>query len=1135
MTQENEDIVDAARKELTGAAQTSAVASAQEGIPETGPAEVSTGVAPKSCPKRRRMWRICFWSLGCSGGVVLLVVALLAYIIGREMAVPDWIHTRLETRLSQMVPTGQVQFADLSVELGSGLRPRVALQGVEIVDGDGRRVVALDELEVRLATDPLFQGQLRLGRVRATGVEMFVRRRADGSFDIAFGENLPEVGTGASPTQIIAQIDQLLESPELRHLNAVTADGVILRYEDARVGRAWTVDGGRADLTREGDALRLRGDMSLLGGHAYVTTIETSFSSTVGETAAQFGMRFEDMAGPDIAVQSAAVAWLEAVQAPISGALRGSLNADGSLGPISGTLQSDAGVVQPTPETKPVPFRAARSYFTFDPANQTLRFDELSVDSSWVSLRAEGETTLRGLENGLPQGFEGQFRLSELSAAPAGLLPEPIAVDQAAMSFRLMLDPFELSLGEVVLKSGAQSLVASGRAAAIDGGWDLSLSAQADSLDLPSIISGWPAELKPKSRKWVVENIKEAVLTNGHFALRKVGDAPHEMLASFEFSDTLLRYSPLLPFVEAGRGHAVLEGNRFTAVADGGHVTAPEGGTLDVSGTTFVIPDIRIKPAPAEVNLVAEGPLTAALSYLNLPPLSVLDKAERGLDLAQGYVAAKGQLRLPLRKKLPPEMVRYDIDALLVDVVSDTLVPGRRLQADRLELAVNNDRLVITGPGTVEGVGFDAVYESGMRKKDRGRAQVYGTVDISQKALDAFNISLPKGTLRGLGEGRMTIALQKGKPPQFELTSDLAGIGLSLPPLGWSLSQSRTGAFSVRGALSKPARIDRITLDAPGLTASGRLTINGAGALETLALDRVRVGGWLDAPVTLSGRGKGRSPAVRVDGGRLDLRNRPKSVTAGGATAGTTGTTPITGRLDEVRISDTIALTGVQGEFTAGSGLNGRFTARVNGAARIEGDVSSIGKRAAYEVRSDDAGGVFKAAGLLKQARDGDMVLRLTPAGPEGQYDGHLTVSNTRVIEVPALASLLHAVSVVGVLEQMASGGIMFSDAEAFFRLTPDRLILQRASAVGASMGLSIDGVYDLKARQMDFQGVLSPVYMLNGIGSILTRKGEGLIGFNYRLTGAGDKPRVQVNPLSLFTPGMFREIFRRPPPAVDQ
>ncbi len=67
----------------------------------------------------------------------------------------------------------------------------------------------------------------------------------------------------------------------------------------------------------------------------------------------------------------------------------------------------------------------------------------------------------------------------------------------------------------------------------------------------------------------------------------------------------------------------------------------------------------------------------------------------------------------------------------------------------------------------------------------------------------------------------------------------------------------------------------------------------------------------------------------------------------------------------------------------------------------------------------------------------------------------------------------------------------------------------------------------------MDMQGVISPFYAVNAIGRIFSRKGEGgLVGFTFRLRGGPDDPRVDVNPLSLFTPGMFREIFRRSPPS---
>ena len=116
----------------------------------------------------------------------------------------------------------------------------------------------------------------------------------------------------------------------------------------------------------------------------------------------------------------------------------------------------------------------------------------------------------------------------------------------------------------------------------------------------------------------------------------------------------------------------------------------------------------------------------------------------------------------------------------------------------------------------------------------------------------------------------------------------------------------------------------------------------------------------------------------------------------------------------------------------------------------------------------------------------------------------------------------------------MNGGGIVFTTAQADFLLTPDAIDVHRGSAVGASMGLSLAGLYHSGDGRLDMTGVVSPVYLLNGIGAILTRKGEGLFGFAYRLRGTADAPDVQVNPLSILTPGMFRDLFRAPAPTLD-
>jgi hypothetical protein len=135
------------------------------------------------------------------------------------------------------------------------------------------------------------------------------------------------------------------------------------------------------------------------------------------------------------------------------------------------------------------------------------------------------------------------------------------------------------------------------------------------------------------------------------------------------------------------------------------------------------------------------------------------------------------------------------------------------------------------------------------------------------------------------------------------------------------------------------------------------------------------------------------------------------------------------------------------------------------------------------------------------------------------------------------MASLLNSISVVGLLQQMEDEGIHFEDVTGSGKIRRNGIQIDRLSATGASMGLTVRGWYDPNAKTVDFEGVITPIYMVNGafrviLGKLFGRdKGEGLFGFTYTIKGNADAPKVSVNPLSILTPGVFREIFRRDPP----
>ena len=344
-----------------------------------------------------------------------------------------------------------------------------------------------------------------------------------------------------------------------------------------------------------------------------------------------------------------------------------------------------------------------------------------------------------------------------------------------------------------------------------------------------------------------------------------------------------------------------------------------------------------------------------------------------------------------------------------------------------------------------------------------------------------------------------------------------------------SFHPSSRGSLTVEGQLGASPRVDLLAVSAPGLDARGSVRIAPGGGLERATFARVQLGGWLDAPVVLIGRGAGRAAEVRIAAGSLDLR----SANFGTGRGGDGG--PLDIALDRLRVTDAITIDDFRGQFSSSGGFQGTFTGNVNGAAPVNGTIVPVDGRSAVRIVSNDAGSLLRATRLLRGALGGSMQLNLIPTGAEGNYDGTVEARDLRVRDAPALASLLDAISVVGLLTQLDGQGLMFTDVDAQFRLTPNQVIVTQSSATGPSIGISLDGVYGSAAGVLDFQGVVSPLYLLNGIGSVLTRPGEGLIGFNFNLSGPVDSPRVTVNPLSALTPGMFREIFRRPAPTVGQ
>jgi len=1066
-----------------------------------------------------------------------VVVALLAMLCGalfggakflqaKPLNAGLWVTDKVIERVNMLMPTGRITFRKIELGLSDQFRPQIYLSDVALFDANNIPLADLKRLQGDIALTPLLSGDFDLRRLEMVGAVLRLDRKSDGSFDLGFGAG--SVDQAVSLASLMSDIDAFLDRDAVSRIEDISVQSVTVNYTDALSGQIWTGDGGSMRLVQDETSLLITSEVALLTGRQDLAALSLTLERDRATGEVEMAAIIEDAAAADIASQAPALSFLGVVDASLSGSLQATVSADG-LGPLFASLELSEGVLQPTLRTRPVAFSDARLILQFDPVAQRLSFQEVSVDSGWGQVKAAGSALFTAYNGAVPEEIIGQFQVTELRANPANVFQEARSIDAGDFDFRLRLDPFTVDIGQALIRDGDSLGVLTGQIAGRSEGWDVSLDARVDTLTPDRLMAFWPEVVTPGVRRWLDTNIVGGTFTDVSAVLRARAGGGLELALTHFYEDASVRVMPNLPLVENARGAVQLAKNTAVVLIDQGQMTAPEGGVVTAANSRFVIPDLRVKPGQAQLTLNTSGPIAATLSILDQRPFEFMTKAGQPVTLADGTADVTAVVGFPVKGRIRGDEVSFDVKGMLRDVRSTTLIENRTFEASELALTVDRSGIEIGGRGALDGVSFDGTWRQPFGEPGRG-SQVTGEVELTTAALDAFGIDLPPGSVSGEGAGALTVDLPPGSPPQFDLTSDLVGIAVAIDPVGWRKAAGSSGALRVSGALGASPQVDRLELSGPGFAAEGALRLGAGGAFEGADLSSVRVGEWFEGAVTLQSRGANAAPAVVLNGGRLDLRR----ATFGGGDGGAEGG-PIDVRLDRLQITQDIVLRNVRANLTTVGGLNGNFEGRVNGGARITGNLAPGQHGPTVRLQSSDAGATIADAGFLRNVRGGALQMTLTPRAAEGEYDGTINLQSIRVKDLPIMAEMIDAISVVGLLRQLDGQGLAFSTTEATFRLTPSQIIVSQSSAVGPSLGVSLDGIYGLGTNRLDFQGVISPLYLLNGIGSIFTRRGEGLIGFNFNLRGTPNQPDVSVNPFSVLTPAMFREIFRRPPPELGQ
>lgn len=1101
-----------------------------------------------------------------SGLVVLVAAAVLlagagglaAFALRGSVEVPGVLVSRVEAGLTRALNgMADAELGGIELSLTEAGRPRMVLRDLTLRAANSVDSVTLPAFEVTLARRALMRAEIRPETLRLDGARLRLSRDQTGLLSLALlsGETLTEV---PSLPALIAELEAVFQRPVWRELRTVTLSDLTLDLSDARIRDVITLSGGEAALEIGAAELSLALSLDLPGQEGAGGDLRFTTRKGVPETA--LALRLTAVPAELLARQAPALAPLGAFDGAVSGRVTGKLALDGAIASLTGALTLGAGQVTLAEGTEPIRVDAAGARWSYVTGRPRVRLDALELQSERLQLSATGY-----IEAVPPAATMLASEAAQEVVAPP-LVPDllvrldvrdpwldlrpkfgtPSALSRVLIEGRWSAAGRRFDLAQIVaddLQTDAQ-LRGHGVVRLPKGEMPTAqFEVAAPSLPARRALDFWPETGRgEKAGAWLRRNLAAGTLENVSATMRvELGQRP-QMSASFDFSDAQVQVLPSFPGLHGARGHGTLFDHRFTIQATEGTMTTPQAGDVDLAGSSFQIPDARIRGGDADVQLTAAASVPAAFAVLALPPIRLLERVKLPVEKLSGAVQAYGALKVPLRKGGKVDLASLDLSVDLSDVVFDEVAPDKDFAAAALRLRIVDGEVMLEGSGTLESVPIDLALTRFLVAPAANGTEISGQAQLTAEGLAALGVVLPAGMLSGQAAADYVLRFAPDEVPRLEVRSNLAGAVLRIPQLSWSKPAARAAELTLALRLGPTPEVEAFELIAPGLTVEGRITLRPAGAgspaaLDRIVLDRLRAGNWLDVSAILTGRGAGALPAVSVTGGRLDLRALPSSGAPGGAGSESGNAPPLAIALERVDVSDGIALTAVRGTVRSAGAFEGTVSGRVNGGAQVRVDLaqSALGTQG-IRVTGTDGGAVLRDAGVLKTLRGGALDLRLTTRANRPILDGTLQIDNARMVETPAAMQFLSAISVVGLLDQMANGGIAFSDIATDLSLSPEGVTLREGRANGPALGITFEGVVMPRRKQLDLQGVVSPIYMLNGIGgALLARRGEGLVGVSYRLQGALSDPRVQVNPLTLLTPGVFRDLFRRAPPDLTQ
>jgi hypothetical protein len=1100
---------------------------------------------------------------GLAGLIVL--AGVIAWQVSHGPVSLSLLTPRLEAMINSGLKDFQLRFSDSVLDWREGNDvAHLQFIDVEAVDRSGNVIARVPRVAIGLSGAALLRGETAPMSVEMIGPSAILVHRADRSFQLGFQTNRAKAATpsadDAGSPGVIESVLQAMLSPKpndtlSRYLTHFGVRDAKLTVFDEATRSYWTANGAAFSFDRAAGGIAATVKAPLTMADKTVWQIVASAIYKKDATDIQLDLALGNIALSKLAASGAGVKWLAAMDVPANGNATCNITLKGEFGRCKLWLNVGKGVLHlPVLKTDALSVQSAALTAEIDFPTHRYSIESLS----WIGAGNKGQVTGSGAfgytGDGQPQ-ISVDLAAEDVAIDAPNVFGGPIDVESLGIKAAYDGAASRISIEKAHIRRGTFELSVGGDIIQNPVNDGVTLDGTFENLAVADLKRLWPQGSAEGARVWIGENVHEGVLNGGkvHVAIPAGtqfidGKIPDEMLnVSFNISGMRTTYLGGLPDIGKVSGSATLLGDTFNATIASGAI-----GNVVLKTGAVQITELHSRSSVGTITGTINGPTQDMLTIIDAPRLGYPTRFGIKPSESAGTGEVNFSFAVPMLHDVKAEDIGINVDAEMKELKLPVM-PNIAITGGTMALHVDTKAMKAHGAIFVNGAPMGITWSEDFT----GTVAVGTRMDVTSTLTDQNRAELGID-LRPFIEGKNTIQAiftgRNGKITNAKIDADLTNSRLSAPELNWAKPTGET-AHMTADVVFKPDQIEINNIDTTGDNTKmlGRLVLS-KGKVTLADFKTLKLGAHNDFALLYQ---------VDANGGRM-IDAHGKVIDAGhfldsddegdGSSSSKTirrSSLSVKAAFDVTHLKNDVWYQNLRVAYADdGQHLTAFNISSAADSSAIHGEltIAADGSRS-FKLATEDAGKMLRGFTDFHSMTGGQLSLTadLAPLPTADQkiepgYDGTLKIDRFKVTEQPFLARLFAAGSFTGLGDLLQGEGVSFTHLEQRFQGRGEMLTLTEGTASGPSIGLTMQGLVNRQTDAVDLNGSVVPLYGINGmlsdfpvLGELLTsRKGEGILGMTYNVTGHVDELKVAVNPISALAPGILRRIFEMgPTPAI--